>query len=437
MILHVDMDAFYASVEERERPELVGRPVVVGGTPEGRGVVAAANYEARKFGIHSAMATSTALRLCPDVVVLPVRMSHYAEVSRQIRDIFFRYTPLVEPLSLDEAFLDVSGCESLFGTAAKIARLIKAEIMEETSLVASVGVAPNKFLAKIASDVEKPDGLVIVPPDQIQSFLDPLPVGRIWGVGKVTGGVFDRLGIHTIEQLRQRSVETLRQDFGSQGEHFWNLARGIDDRTVVPDREAKSISHETTFATDIADRDLSRAWLLDLTEQIMRRLRRKNDQARTVHLKIRFANFRTITRSRTLSSPTDVTAEVWQVAKELHDAALSGNQLSVRLIGVGVSNFSGDQLVQQTLFDADPESQEHAKQRKLDAVSDAVRDKFGSSSLSKGNTRLRTATENRLRIAMQCSGIGIRRLELENQLAVSGYDYRSPSESDRIPRHMP
>ncbi len=395
MILHVDMDAFYASVEERERPELVGRPVVVGGTPEGRGVVAAANYEARKFGVHSAMPMATALRLCPDVVVLPVRMSYYAEVSRQIRDIFFRYTPLVEPLSLDEAFLDVTGCESLFGTAAKIARLIKDEIMEETSLVASVGVAPNKFLAKIASDVRKPDGLVIVPPDQIQSFLDPLPVGRIWGVGKVTGGLFDRLGIHTIEQLRQRSVETLKQDFGSQGEHFWKLARGIDDRTVVPDREAKSISHETTFATDIADRDLSRAWLLDLTEQIMRRLRRKNEQARTVHLKIRFADFRTITRSRTLSSPTDVTAEVWQVAKELHDAALSGNQLSVRLIGVGVSNFSGDQLVQKTLFDADPESQEHAKQRKLDAVSDAVRDKFGSLSLSKGNTRPRSQTESR------------------------------------------
>ncbi|WP_146410020.1 DNA polymerase IV, partial [Allorhodopirellula heiligendammensis] len=357
---------------------------------EGRGVVAAANYEARKFGVHSAMPMATALRLCPDVVVLPVRMSYYAEVSRQIRDILFRYTPLVEPLSLDEAFLDVGGCESLFGTAAKIARLIKDEIMEETSLVASVGVAPNKFLAKIASDVRKPDGLVVVPPDQIQSFLDPLPVGRIWGVGKVTGGVFDRLGIHTIEQLRQRSVETLRQDFGSQGEHFWKLARGIDDRAVVSDREAKSISHETTFATDIADRDLSRAWLLDLTEQIMRRLRRKNEQARTVHLKIRFADFRTITRSRTLLSSTDVTAEVWQVAKDLHDAALSGNQLSVRLIGVGVGNFSGDQLVQQTLFDADPESQEHAKQRKLDAVSDAVRDKFGSSSLSKGNTRPRS-----------------------------------------------
>ncbi|TWU15713.1 DNA polymerase IV [Allorhodopirellula heiligendammensis] len=395
MILHVDMDAFYASVEERERPELVGRPLVVGGTPEGRGVVAAANYEARKFGVHSAMPMATALRLCPNVVVLPVRMSDYAEVSRQIRDIFFRYTPLVEPLSLDEAFLDVSGCESLFGTASKIARLIKDKIMEETSLVASVGVAPNKFLAKIASDVRKPDGLVVVPPDAVQSFLDPLPVGRIWGVGKITGGVFERLGIQTIEQLRQRSVETLRTDFGTQGEHFWKLARGIDDRTVVPDREAKSISHETTFATDIADRDLTRAWLLDLTEQIMRRLRRKNEKARTVHLKIRFADFRTITRSRTLSSSTDVTVEVWQVAKALHDAALSGNHSSIRLIGVGVSNFSGDQPVQQPLFDADPEGQEHAKQRKLDAVSDAVRDKFGSASLSKGNTRLRSQTESR------------------------------------------
>jgi DNA polymerase-4 len=395
MILHVDMDAFYASIEERERPELIGRPVVVGGTPQGRGVVAAANYAVRNFGVHSAMATSTALRLCPDVVVLPVRMSHYAEVSRQIRDIFFRYTPLVEPLSLDEAFLDVTGCELLFGDAAQIARLIKEEIMEKTALVASVGVAPNKFLAKIASDLEKPDGLVVVSPDQIQAFLDPLPVGRIWGVGKITGGVFDRLGIHTIEQLRQRSVETLRQNFGTQGEHFWKLARGIDDRAVVPDREAKSISHETTFATDITDKELTRAWLLDLTEQIMRRLRRRNEQARTVQLKIRFANFRTITRSRTLSSPTDVTAEVWQVAKELHDTALSGNQLSVRLIGVGVSNFSGDQLVQKTLFDADLGSQEHAKQRKLDAVSDAVRDKFGSSSLSKGNTRLRVQAKSR------------------------------------------
>lgn len=390
MILHVDMDAFYASVEERERPELVGRPVVVGGTPEGRGVVAAANYAVRKFGVHSAMATSTALRLCPGLVVLPVRMSYYAEVSRQIRDIFFRYTPLVEPLSLDEAFLDVTGCELLFGNAVHIAQRIKQEIKDETRLAASVGIAPNKFLAKIASDVQKPNGLVVVLPGQTQAFLDPLPVGRLWGVGKVTGGVFDRLGIHTIEQLRGLPVEKLRRDFGAQGDHFWKLARGIDDRAVVPDREAKSISHETTFTTDITDREISRARLLDLTEQIMRRLRRQKKDAKTIHLKIRFANFRTITRSRTLAKPTDVTAEVWRVAKELHDNALSADQFSIRLIGVGVSNFSGDQLIQQTLFDADLANQDHEKQRKLDAVTDAVRDKFGSSSLSKGNTPLRS-----------------------------------------------
>lgn len=389
MILHVDMDAFYASVEERERPELVGLPVVVGGTPEGRGVVAAANYAARKFGLHSAMATSTALRLCPGVVVLPVRMSYYAEVSRQIRDIFFRYTPLVEPLSLDEAFLDVTGCESLFGNAEQIGRAIKREILKETLLVASVGVAPNKFLAKIASDVQKPDGLVVVLPGQTQAFLDPLPVGRIWGVGKVTGGLFDRLGIHTIEQLRQLPIETLRRDFGIQSEHFWNLARGIDDRAVVPDREAKSISHETTFSVDIIDRELSRVQLLSLTEQIMRRLRRQKKHAKTIHLKIRFADFRTITRSRTLKSSTDVTAEVWRIAKELHDEALPVNHNSIRLIGIGVSNLSDDQPVQQTLFDADPIGHDLAKQRKLDAVTDAVRDKFGNASLRKGHTDLR------------------------------------------------
>ncbi|TWU36516.1 DNA polymerase IV [Novipirellula aureliae] len=399
MILHVDMDAFYASVEERERPELVGRPVVVGGTPEGRGVVAAANYAARKFGVHSAIATATALRLCPGLTVLPVRMSYYAEVSRQIRDIFFRYTPLVEPLSLDEAFLDVTGCESLFGKAEEIAFRIKQEIKQETSLVASVGVAPNKFLAKIASDLQKPDGLVVVRPDEIQSFLDPLPVGRLWGVGKVTGGILDQLGIHTIEQLRGLSVETLRQNFGSQGEHFWKLSRGIDDRAVVPDREAKSISHETTFATDIVEKDLLLARLSDLTEQVMRRLRCQKKQARTVHLKIRLSNFRMITRSRTLPNPTDVTAEVWQAGKEMLNNALSSSHLHLRLVGVGVSNLSDGsepRWVQQTFFDEDDqERQEHAKQRKLDSVTDAVRDKFGSTSLSRGNSRLQSRTADR------------------------------------------
>jgi DNA polymerase-4 len=271
MILHVDMDAFYASIEERDRPELVGRPVIVGGTPQGRGVVAAANYVVRKFGVHSAMPTATALRLCPQAIVVPPRMGHYAEISDQIREIFLRYTPLVEPLSLDEAFLDVHGTEQLFGPPVVVARRIKQDIWQETQLVASVGVAPNKFLAKIASDLEKPDALVVVDPDGVQQFLDPLPVGRLWGVGRVTGGTLERMGVVTIGVLRRLAPETLAEHFGSQGEHFWKLANGIDDRTVVPDREAKSISHETTFPADIRDRETLRAWVLELAEHVGRR----------------------------------------------------------------------------------------------------------------------------------------------------------------------
>ena len=253
MILHCDMDAFYASVEERDRPELVGHPVIVGGSPEKRGVVAAANYMARRYGVHSAMPAVTARRLCPAGIFLPPRISHYAEVSSQIQEIFGRFTSLVEPLSLDEAFLDVTGSEQLFGPAVQIGRRIKQAVREETQLVVSVGVAPNKFLAKIASDLQKPDGFVVVEPDQIQAFLDPLPVERLWGVGRQGSKVFQRLGIRTVGQLRQWPMETLTSHFGSQGEHLWQLAHGIDDRTVVPEREAKSISHETTFEQDIDD----------------------------------------------------------------------------------------------------------------------------------------------------------------------------------------
>ncbi len=304
MILHVDMDAFYASVEERDQPQLVGKPVIVGGTPEGRGVVAAANYVVRRFGVHSAMPTSQALRLCPTAIVLPVRMDHYANISRHIRTIFERFTPLVEPISLDEAFLDVTGSKTMFGPAASMAVRIKQEILSETRLVASVGVAPNKFLAKIASDLEKPDGLVIVAPDGVQAFLDVLPVERLWGVGKVAQGVLERMGVRTIGALRQTPQRTLTDRFGKSGEHLWQLAHGIDDRPVVPDREAKSISHETTFATDVDDADVLRAWLLELTEQVARRLRRYGLRGRTVNMKVRFADFRTITRSQTLPEAT-------------------------------------------------------------------------------------------------------------------------------------
>ena len=296
------------------RSALVGKPVIVGGTAKSRGVVAAANYLARKFGVHSAMPAVTASRLCPQAVFLPVRMEHYALVSQQIRDIFEQYTPLVEPLSLDEAFLDVTGSETLFGTAPEIGRRIKQQIRDEVQLVASVGVAPNKFLAKIASDLQKPDALVVVDARNVQEFLDPLPVGRLWGVGKVTGKVFVRLGIGTIGQLRELPVETLKELFGAAGEHYWRLAHGIDDRPVVPDREAKSISNETTFAADIDDPEVLRAWLLELVEQVGCRLRRHNLKGRTVELKVRFADFQTVSRSTTLADPTNITQQLWQAA---------------------------------------------------------------------------------------------------------------------------
>ncbi|MBW3600167.1 MAG: DNA polymerase IV [Planctomycetes bacterium] len=380
------MDAFYASIEERENPRLVGKPLIVGGTPEGRGVVAAANYAVRRFGVHSAMPTSTALRLCPDAMVLPPRMDFYAQVSRQIRDILFRFTPLVEPLSLDEAFLDVTGSAGLFGSGEETARRTKEAIRSETALVASVGVAPNKFLAKIASDLKKPDGLVVVEPDRVAEFLDPLPVGRLWGVGKVTGGVFARLGVKTIGQLRRFDPEVLRQQFGQQGEHFWNLAHGLDERPVVPDREAKSISHETTFAVDITDLDALRAWLLELTEHVGRRVRAQKRRGRTIHLKVRFADFHTITRAKTLPQPTDVTREIWRTAAEMLAQALPPGHQGVRLLGVGVSGFDDHGLVQRTLFE-----QEREKQRQLDAVADAVREKFGFAALSRGSGLLHDA----------------------------------------------
>lgn len=390
MILHVDMDAFYAAIEERDRPELVGRPVIVGGSPNGRGVVAAANYAVRAFGVHSAMPTSTALRLCPHAIILPVRMAHYATISQQIRDIFFRYTPLVEPLSLDEAFLDVTGCRQLFGDAATIAVRIKQDVKRETGLIASVGVAPNKFLAKIASDLEKPDALVIVDPAKIIDFLDPLPVGRMWGVGKVTGKSMQRLGVETIGQLRGLSLETLRITFGDSGEHFWRLAHGIDDRSVVPDRDAKSISHETTFSADISDIESLRSWLIDLTEQVARRLRRHDRLGRTVQIKLRFSDFSTITRSRTLPKATDVTQEIWQAANDLLTQAYSNHRgagaKSIRLIGIGVSGLDQSRDIQPLLFD-DPDQQRHVKHKDLDRVTDAVRERFGNTALKRASVK--------------------------------------------------
>ena len=380
MILHVDMDAFYASVEERDRPEIRGQAVIVGGSPDARGVVSAANYEARRFGVHSAMPTRTAYKLCPHAVFVRPRMDRYASVSRQIREIFHRFTPLVEPLSLDEAFLDVAGSVELFGEPAEIGQRIKLAIREELNLVASVGGAPNKFVAKIASDLDKPDGFVIVPAQDIQDFLDPLPISRLWGVGKASAKVFARFGIERIEQLRQLSVDVLREQFGKQGDHFWRLAHGLDRRRVVPDQEAKSISHETTFSVDVEDLEVLRSWLMQQTEQVARRLRRHGLKGRTVQLKLRYADFSTITRSVTLPQPTDLTNDIWANAAEMLANRLPKRHLSVRLLGVGVTAIESSSEAQPLLF----QDEERERLARLDTVTDEIRDKFGGAAVNRG-----------------------------------------------------
>lgn len=380
MILHVDMDAFYASVEERDNPSLIGKPVIVGGCAESRGVVAAANYEARKFGVQSAMASARARRLCPHAIVIKPRIDYYAAVSRQIRDIFEQFTPLVEPLSLDEAFLDATGSESLFGSSAEIGRQIKQRIRAELNLTASVGVATNKFVAKIASALKKPDGFVVVESGDIQAFLDPLPVGRLWGVGKVTGQVLERLQIRTIGELRRMPLATLNELFGASGQHYWQLSHGIDDRRVVPDREAKSISSETTFAEDIDDIEVLRAWLVELVEQVARRLRRHDIRGRTVELKVRFSDFQTITRSMTLARSTSITQQLLDAAVELLTKRLPARHLPVRLLGFGVSKLDGSGKSQQTLFDQ-PDSE---RQQELDRVADKITEKFGKLAIHRG-----------------------------------------------------
>ncbi len=381
MILHVDMDAFYASVEERENPDLVGKPLIIGGTAERRGVVAAANYVVRQFGVHSAMPTVTAMKLCPQAIILPPRLSLYSKISTEIREIFFHYTPLVEPLSLDEAFLDVTGSEQLFGTAVEIANDVKQEILQSVRLIASVGVAPNKFLAKIASDLDKPDGLVVVDPDNVQEFLDPLSIKRVWGVGRVTYGKLQALGIETIFQLRQFSEERLTAQFGTLGSHLWKLARGIDNREVTPNGEAKSISHETTFESDVCEMERLRSCLLHLTELVAKRLRKHGLKGKTVQLKVRYGDFKTITRSQTLQKPTNSTEVIWQCALEMLSNRLPDRKLSIRLIGIGVSGFKDSKLSQGMLFD--DEQEQHSQ---LDNVADNIQDRFGSNALQRGSS---------------------------------------------------
>ena len=379
MILHVDMDAFYASVEQRDRPELRGRPVVVGGSG-GRGVVCAASYEARGYGVHSAMPAAWARRRCPHAVFVKSRFARYAEVSRELRAIFHRFTPLVQPLSLDEAFLDVAGSTRLFGPAEEIGRRIADAVRDELRLPCSVGVAPNKFLAKVASDLEKPRGFTVVPADDVAGFLHPLSVSRLWGVGPVAGRKLASLGVETVGQLAAVPEDVLHSRFGRQGGHLWRLARGIDARPVVPDRRAKQVSHETTFPADVTDPAVLRAKVLHLADQVARRLRRSGRRGRTVTLKVRHADFRTFTRSATLPEPTAATRTLWRCADDLL-AARPSPTTPIRLLGVGVGNLSGgDVPVQRDLFDDD----RPRRDARADAVADSIRDRFGTDVLRRG-----------------------------------------------------
>lgn len=388
-ILHVDMDAFYASIEERDHPELKGQPIIVGGRAESRGVVSAANYAARKFGVHSAMPMKTARSLCPHAHYFPVRMKDYAAVSHTLQQIFQRFTPLVEPLSLDEAFLDVTGSELLFGSGAEIARTIKREVQETLHLIASVGVAPNKFLAKIASDADKPDGLVIVAPDRIHEFLDPLPISRIWGIGKVATRRFNQLGIQTVAQLRALEPKLLTELFGEQGAHLWKLAQGLDERPVVPERQAKSISRETTFSRDVTDLEILKSVLIELVEDVARRLRKNQLRGKTIQLKIRYDDFSTFTRASTIAQPTDITRDIQAAALQMLEHRLPARRLSIRLIGVGVSGFDQSAVQQRSLFDEE-DQQKHSR---LDQIKDQIADRFGMDSLKRGNRILNDARD--------------------------------------------
>lgn len=379
-ILHVDMDAFYASVEQRDNPALRGKPVVVGGGSN-RGVVAAASYEVRKFGVRSAMPMSEALRRCPNLVRVAPRMSHYKAVSAQIFEIFCQYTPLVEGLSLDEAFLDVTASRALHGSAAHIADMIKKQVREQTRLTASVGVADNKLVAKIASDLDKPDGLVVVTPENLRATLDPLAVHVIPGIGRQTLSRLHAVGIRTIAELRLATDHNLEPIFGRFTLRARERAAGIDNRPVVADREEKSISAEETFAADLSDRPEMDRELLALAETTAKRLRKSGLQAGTIQIKIRQSDFQTFTRQRSLQPPTNNTEQIFGIARALLTAWLGENpDARIRLLGVGGSKLSPAE--QRDLFDFDSES----GQQGVDEALDTIQDRFGTASVGRART---------------------------------------------------
>ncbi|MEO1583483.1 MAG: DNA polymerase IV [Planctomycetota bacterium] len=379
-ILHADLDAFFASVAQRDDPSLRGKPVLVGGSGR-RGVVTAASYEARESGCRSAMPMVTARRLCPHAIVVRGTYDEYKRSSSAVFAIFESFTPLVQPLSIDEAFLDVTGSLRALGDAVSIARAIRERVLAEVGLTVSVGVAPNKFLAKLASDMDKPDGLTVIHSDRVQRTLDPLPVTRIFGVGGSAEKRLARLGVRTIGDLRKMPAEAIVTALGSFGERIHQLSHGIDDRPVVPDRVAKSVGHEQTFGEDLTEPDDVRSVMLDQSEQVSRRLRAKGRRAKTVTVKIRFGDFQTITRAHTLGRSTNETQAIYEAARELFDGWASAAFRPVRLIGVSTSQLSGEGEPDQAgLFD-DAGAQE--KRRDVDAAFDAINDRFGKRAITR------------------------------------------------------
>ncbi len=377
-IMHVDMDAFFAAVEVLDHPEYAGQPLIIGGRKDSsRGVVSTASYEARKFGVHSAMPIAKAVVLCPHGIFVPGRMERYQEVSRQVQAIFPQFSPIVEPLSIDEAFLDMTGCEHFYSSLEHMGQSLKRKIRAETGLTASVGIAPNKFLAKLASDWQKPDGLFVLRPQEVAGFLRDLPVGKLWGVGKKSQALLHGLNLHYVRDILPHSEAWLQAKVGSAlGSQIYHLARGIDERPVVPEQQAQSIGHELTFSEDVDSFPFLRRQLAELSEKVGWRLREQDFYAKTVSIKVRFHDFRTITRSHTLPHTFNDDDTIFQQALHL----LEGVKLEpVRLIGVTVSNFS--QGTQLSLFSTLDQSSSQVNE-----VMDGINRRFAPGTITKGRT---------------------------------------------------
>jgi DNA polymerase IV len=380
-ILHVDMDAFYAAVEQRDHPEFHGKPVIVGSDPKqgtGRGIVATCSYEARKFGVHSAQPISQAWKLCPQGIYVQPDMRKYGRVSGHVMDILLEFTDSIEQVSIDEAFLDVTGSEKLFGSGPEIAKQIKSRIREKLGLTASVGVAANKFIAKVASDLKKPDGLVIVEPGQEKEFLAPLPVGRLWGVGPKTEAALKKAGLERIGQIADLQHSDLTARLGKTGAHLWQLAHGIDDRPVIQEEGFKSIGHEFTFDRDTADPEVLHATLLTLSEKVAQRLRSNRARARTIAIKFRKEDFSTFTRRTTLSSAVNTADCIFPVAQDLLQKLWRKGML-VRLIGVYGSSLEIETSGTQMSF-LDTASQ---KNQKIASAMDSIVQRFGGQAITR------------------------------------------------------